>query len=233
MEPPHPPQTTDVSRIHPIEHISHLLSASTTGIGKTLEDLLDIQENNYQEPDFGEYELKASRSNSNSMLTLFTKSPLPKGANTRLRLMYGYASSAHDNNTDNIWSCFRCGGEAVSLNDFGIDHDPNDLVFEVEGPDDFILNWKNIGKFFYLALYASYGEAEEGNLTVGYSVYDKDRKLLDGGDYEYPQEVDTDTVADRFDEVMDFIFWDGMMESEEAVKLKIRVSDLERDDFDD
>lgn len=47
-------------------------------------------------------------------------------------------------NTDNIWSCFRCGGEAVSLNDFGIDHDPNDLVFEVEGPDDFILNWKNI-----------------------------------------------------------------------------------------
>ena len=81
--------------------------------------------------------------------------------------------------------------------------------------------------------YTSYGEAEEGNLTVGYSVYDKDRKLLDGGDYEYPQEVDTDTVADRFDEVMDFIFWDGMMESEEAVKLKIRVSDLERDDFDD
>lgn len=59
-------------------------------------------------------------------------------------------------------------------------------------------------------------------------------KLLDGGDYEYPQEVDTDTVADRFDEVMDFIFWDGMMESEETVKkLKIRVSDLERDDFDD
>ena len=46
-------------------------------------------------------------------------------------------------NTDNIWSCFRCGGEAVSLNDFGIDHDPNDLVFEVEGPDDFILNWIN------------------------------------------------------------------------------------------
>ena len=47
-------------------------------------------------------------------------------------------------NTDNIWSCFRCGEEAVSLNDFDIDHDPNDLVFEVEGPDDFILNWINL-----------------------------------------------------------------------------------------
>lgn len=71
--------------------------SGNTGIGKTLEDLLEIPENNYQEPDFGEYELKASRNNSNSMLTLFTKSPLPKGANTRLRLMYGYASSVYNN----------------------------------------------------------------------------------------------------------------------------------------
>ena len=71
--------------------------SGNTGIGKTLEDLLGIEENNYQEPDFGEYELKAGRNNSNSMLTLFTKSPLPKGANTALRLAYGYASSAYDN----------------------------------------------------------------------------------------------------------------------------------------
>ncbi len=35
-----------------------------TGIGKTLEDLLGIAENNFQEPDFGEYELKASRVNN-------------------------------------------------------------------------------------------------------------------------------------------------------------------------
>ena len=71
--------------------------AGNTGIGKTLEDLLGIEENNFQEPDFGEYELKASRLNSNSMLTLFTKSPLPKGSNTRLRLLYGYSSSHYDN----------------------------------------------------------------------------------------------------------------------------------------
>lgn len=71
--------------------------AGNTGIGKTLEDLLGIVENNYQEPDFGEYELKASRLNSNSMLTLFTKSPMPRGSNTALRLTYGYASSAYDN----------------------------------------------------------------------------------------------------------------------------------------
>jgi len=75
--------------------------SGNTGVGKTLEDLLGIPENNLQEPDFGEYELKASRSNSSSMLTLFTKSPLPKGANTQLRIMYGYASSAY-NNTEKV-----------------------------------------------------------------------------------------------------------------------------------
>ena len=68
-----------------------------TGIGKTLEDLLGIAENNIQGPDFGEYELKSARLNSNSMLTLITKSPDPPCANTALRLKYGYASGAYSN----------------------------------------------------------------------------------------------------------------------------------------
>lgn len=68
-----------------------------TGIGKTLEDLLGIDENNIQGPDFGEYELKSGRNNSNSMLTLITKSPDGRGANTKLRLKYGYSSSVYDN----------------------------------------------------------------------------------------------------------------------------------------
>lgn len=68
-----------------------------TGIGKTLEDLLGIKENNIGGPDFGEYELKSCRINSNSMLTMFTLSPQPRGANTILRLKYGYSSNAYDN----------------------------------------------------------------------------------------------------------------------------------------
>lgn len=71
--------------------------AGPTGIGKTLEDLLGIQENNIDAPDFGEYELKSCRINSNSMLTMFTRSPQPGKANTYLRLKYGYASGAYDN----------------------------------------------------------------------------------------------------------------------------------------
>lgn len=68
-----------------------------TGIGKTLEDLLGIEENNLEAPDFGEYELKSGRIDSQSMLTMFTKTPQPARANTYLRLKYGYSSSAYDN----------------------------------------------------------------------------------------------------------------------------------------
>jgi hypothetical protein len=61
-----------------------------TGIGKTLEDLLGITENNIAGPDFSIYELKSGRKDSSSMLTLFTKTPMPKGAIKRLLEVFGY-----------------------------------------------------------------------------------------------------------------------------------------------
>ncbi len=70
-----------------------------TGIGKTLEDLLGIEENNIDGPDFGDYELKSCRINSNSMLTMFTRAPQPAKSNTYLRLKYGYSSDAYDNDS--------------------------------------------------------------------------------------------------------------------------------------
>ena len=68
-----------------------------TGIGKTLEDLLGIQENNLGIPDFGEYELKSCRFDSESMLTIFTKTPQPRGAINVLRLKFGYSSDTYAN----------------------------------------------------------------------------------------------------------------------------------------
>lgn len=68
-----------------------------TGVGKTLEDLLGIPENNLDQPDFGDYELKSCRIDSQSMLTMFTRAPQPARANTYLREKYGYASSVYDN----------------------------------------------------------------------------------------------------------------------------------------
>ena len=69
-----------------------------TGIGKTLEDLLGIPENNKQEPDFGEYELKSARKDDGSMLTLITKSPSPMGINKEILNKFGYTSSQYGNN---------------------------------------------------------------------------------------------------------------------------------------
>jgi len=63
-----------------------------TGIGKTLEDLSGIPENNIAGPDDILFELKAGRANSSSMLTLFTKSPLPKKANSILLERFGYVA---------------------------------------------------------------------------------------------------------------------------------------------
>lgn len=71
--------------------------AGPTGIGKTLEDLLGIPENNLDEPDFGDYELKSCRIDSGNMLTMFTRAPQPRNANTYLRLKYDYSSGADDN----------------------------------------------------------------------------------------------------------------------------------------
>jgi len=58
--------------------------AGTTGIGKTLEDLLGIKENNIPGPNAAMIELKSARKNVSSMLTLFTKSPLPQRSNSVL-----------------------------------------------------------------------------------------------------------------------------------------------------
>lgn len=62
-----------------------------TGIGKTFEDLMQIVENNNHLADYkGILELKSKRVFSESMFTLFTKSPsFPKGVNSKIREKYG------------------------------------------------------------------------------------------------------------------------------------------------
>jgi hypothetical protein len=64
--------------------------AGNKGIGKTLEDLLGITENNVPGPNATMIELKSARKNVSSMLTLFTKSPLPPGINSVLLGRFGY-----------------------------------------------------------------------------------------------------------------------------------------------
>lgn len=64
--------------------------ASDTGVGKTLEDLLGIVENNVPGPDFELHELKSGRKKGSSMLTLFSRTPEPKGVIGDLVSTFGY-----------------------------------------------------------------------------------------------------------------------------------------------
>lgn len=71
---------------------------SDTGIGKTLEDLLHIKENNIPLHDIhGIAELKAYRRNAKSMLTLFTLEPLPKGGDRDRVLLDNFGYSKRNN----------------------------------------------------------------------------------------------------------------------------------------
>ncbi len=67
-----------------------------TGVGKTLEDLMEIQENNLSQPDFKNIEIKSQRDSAQSLLTLFTKSPSePSGANRLLRDKFGISTESN------------------------------------------------------------------------------------------------------------------------------------------
>lgn len=72
--------------------------AGDTGIGKTLEDLLKIKENNIPLCDIGKIaELKAYRKDAASMLTLFTLEPKPKGGDRDRFLLDNFGYSKRDN----------------------------------------------------------------------------------------------------------------------------------------
>lgn len=91
-----------------------------TGIGKTLEDLLDIKENNIPLHDItGVAELKAYRRNAKSMLTLFTLEPLPKGGDRDRALLDNFGYSKRDNGRSkelhSTLSCKRYNNQSLKL----------------------------------------------------------------------------------------------------------------------
>jgi len=91
-----------------------------TGIGKTLEDLLGIKENNIPLPDIGEIaELKSYRKNAKSMMTLFTLEPLPKGGDRDRLLLDNFGYSKRDNNRSkelhSTLSCKRYNNQNLRL----------------------------------------------------------------------------------------------------------------------
>lgn len=83
---------TIIKEFNRIKELGYIKSnrAHNTGIGKTFEDHLGVDENNSKSPDFDGFEVKSQRIQTGSYLTLFTKSPSGvRGVNTYLRNTYG------------------------------------------------------------------------------------------------------------------------------------------------
>jgi len=94
--------------------------AGNTGVGKTLEDLLGIKENNIPLPDIGEVaELKSYRKDAKSMMTLFTLEPLPKGGDRDRALLDSFGYSKRDNQRSkelhSTLSCKRYNAQNLKL----------------------------------------------------------------------------------------------------------------------
>ena len=80
-----------IEAFNDVKKLGELQSNRTgnTGIGKTLEDVMNVKENNINAPDLHGFEIKAQRKASSSYVTLFIKSPKPPKVNNKLRLNYG------------------------------------------------------------------------------------------------------------------------------------------------
>lgn len=91
-------------------------------VGNTLEDLLGIQENNLAILNAAEWELKAQRKNSNSLITLFHLEPSPrklKFVPNILLKKYGWLHDKAGNKYPETCLSFRQTINAISVSDRG------------------------------------------------------------------------------------------------------------------
>lgn len=92
------------------------------GVGNTLEDLLNVAENNLQLPDFGDWELKSQRAKTGSLLTLFHSEPLPRKARIVPKIllpMYGWPHQEAGTTYPSNEKSFRQTINATTVSDRG------------------------------------------------------------------------------------------------------------------
>ncbi|NLJ64845.1 MAG: MvaI/BcnI restriction endonuclease family protein [Christensenellaceae bacterium] len=84
----------ELNRIKGMGWIKNRRPENVGGVGNTLEDLLELAENNLQLPDFGDWEIKTQRRKTSSLLTLFHCEPEPRPARIVPQVLlplYGWA----------------------------------------------------------------------------------------------------------------------------------------------
>lgn len=92
-------------------------------VGNILEDLLEIPENNLPIPNAAEWELKAQRSNTTSLLTMFHSEPSPKALSIVPNILlpqYGWPHKLAGLKYQNEEKSFRATLNAKSFSDRGL-----------------------------------------------------------------------------------------------------------------
>ena len=107
-----------------------------TGVGHTLEQELELTENNFVVPDLGEVELKATRSGNKNLITLFTvdrnawKVPQKK-------LIRDHGIDVHEDERTNLYVTLRCGRRLRGL----ITEATSDRLLLRDSDDQIVASW--------------------------------------------------------------------------------------------
>ena len=131
--------------------IKNVRGKNDGAVGNTLEDLLGIPENNLPIPNAAEWELKAQRSNTSSLLTMFHMEPSPRAMKVVpniLLLKYGWASAEASKKYPEDEKSFRGTLNAKSFSDRGFKVNVNEkerrveIVFDSSMIDERHAEWK-------------------------------------------------------------------------------------------
>lgn len=126
------------------EWIASLRPGNAGTVGNTIEELLGIEENNLPIPNAAEWELKAQRANTSSLLTLFHSEPSPtamKFVPSILLPQFGWAHKEAGKKYDIEEKSFRQTIQAVSFSDRGFcvrvdrSNEKIEVVFDAEKVD--------------------------------------------------------------------------------------------------
>ena len=123
------------NEIHSKGWIENMRGRNDGAVGNTLEDLLGIPENNLPIPNAAEWELKAQRSNTSSLLTLFHMEPSPRALGVVPNILlpkYGWPSAGAGKQYDNTELSFRATLSTKSYIDRGFKVLVNDKERKIE-----------------------------------------------------------------------------------------------------
>ena len=131
--------------------IKNIRGRNDGAVGNTLEDLLGIPENNLPIPNAAEWELKAQRAETSSLLTMFHMEPSPRAMKVVpdiLLLKYGWASAEAGKKYPEDEKSFRGTLNAQNYTDRGFKVQVNDkerkveIVFDSSVTDERHAEWK-------------------------------------------------------------------------------------------